>query len=455
MHSTSHITPHHHLPLLLFLLLGSALVGECFGETVAQREHDALTALKLSFGNPLLSANWSGSQCSTNRSTWFGIGCTDNRVTSIALQGLGLSGRIDDPLTLAPLTELVLLSLRNNLISGPVLNFSFNLKLASLDLSKNSLTGPISDSLLRLDKLELLQLSDNKLNGSIPPFNQTSLKAFNVSNNNLTGEIPTTTILQSFNQSSYLGNPGLCGEPISISCQSLESANDNNAKNRLGLSSLNYLFIVADFVLFLALSWSLFALYSKTRECKAIANVRKGAGEADKNRDVEANSVQNSIQDSVQERVQNSMQISIQRRVEAAEETRKLTFVKGDGGFDLDNLLKSSAEGLGKGSFGSCYKAALDDGRVIVVKRLRDLRPLTKEEFIQNVSFLGALEHPNLMPLLGYYYSPEEKLLVYNFATKGNLFNRIHGKIMIYNFVAKLNFNFYFNLIILSNTVSI
>ncbi|KAI3887299.1 hypothetical protein MKX03_017860 [Papaver bracteatum] len=35
----------------------------------------------------------------------------------------------------------------------------------------------------------------------------------------------------------------------------------------------------------------------------------------------------------------------------------------------------------------------------------------------------------NLLPLLAYYYSKDEKLLTYKFTSKGNLYNRIHGNI--------------------------
>ncbi|XP_057803977.1 probable inactive receptor kinase At2g26730 [Salvia miltiorrhiza] len=108
----------------------------------------------------------------------------------------------------------------------------------------------------------------------------------------------------------------------------------------------------------------------------------------------------------------------------------KLVFV-GDGGepeFNLDDLLRASAEGLGKGNFGSCYKAVMEIGQAVVVKRLLDLRPLSGEEFVRHVRAIAALNHPNLLPLLAYYHSKgEERLFLYRFATHGNLFNRLHG----------------------------
>nr|GMC89689.1 probable inactive receptor kinase At2g26730 [Ipomoea batatas] len=104
----------------------------------------------------------------------------------------------------------------------------------------------------------------------------------------------------------------------------------------------------------------------------------------------------------------------------------KLTFLDSDLRIELDDLLKASAEGLGKGNFGNCYKAMLEEGPTVVVKRLRDLRALSREEFVAHIKSIAQNKHPNLLPLLGYYYAKDEKLLLYKFATNGNLYTRIH-----------------------------
>ncbi|KAK9265758.1 hypothetical protein L1049_025243 [Liquidambar formosana] len=114
---------------------------------------------------------------------------------------------------------------------------------------------------------------------------------------------------------------------------------------------------------------------------------------------------------------------------EDGEEKGKLIFMDGiEGGLELGDLLKASAEGLGNGNFGNCYKAMLDDRPAMVVKRLKDVKPLTSEEFANQLLFIAGLKHPNLLPVLAYYYSKDEKLVVYKYAQKGNLFSRIHGR---------------------------
>ncbi|KAJ0909755.1 putative leucine-rich repeat domain superfamily [Helianthus annuus] len=92
-----------------------------------------------------------------------------------------------------------------------------------LDLSSNNLSGQIPSELMTLHKLQSLNLSRNQLTGKIPnkigDMNHSSLLIyhFNVSYNNLTGRIPTGTQIQSFSESSFIGNK-LCGAPLTNDC---------------------------------------------------------------------------------------------------------------------------------------------------------------------------------------------------------------------------------------------
>ncbi|GJU58885.1 leucine-rich repeat protein [Tanacetum coccineum] len=49
-----------------------------------------------------------------------------------------------------------------------------------------------------------------------------SLSSFNVSCNNLTGIIPSSTQLQSLNESCFVGNE-LCGDPLTVRCSRIEA----------------------------------------------------------------------------------------------------------------------------------------------------------------------------------------------------------------------------------------
>ncbi|PIN18999.1 Non-specific serine/threonine protein kinase [Handroanthus impetiginosus] len=94
--------------------------------------------------------------------------------------------------------------------------------------------------------------------------------------------------------------------------------------------------------------------------------------------------------------------------------------------FDLEEMLRASAEVLGKGTFGTCYKKKLENGNTIVVKRLRDVR-VTFKEFQQHVEVIGSMRHKNIADLRAYYFSRDKKLLVYDYYDQGSLFAALHG----------------------------
>ncbi|XP_031255130.1 probable LRR receptor-like serine/threonine-protein kinase At4g31250 [Pistacia vera] len=110
-------------------------------------------------------------------------------------------------------------------------------------------------------------------------------------------------------------------------------------------------------------------------------------------------------------------------------ENGKLFFVRNDRErFELQDLLRASAEVLGSGSFGSSYKAVLLSGPAMVVKRFRQMSSVGKEDFHNHMRRLGSLSHPNLLPLVAFYYRKEEKLLVSDFVSNGSLASHLHGK---------------------------
>ncbi|CAK9322375.1 unnamed protein product [Citrullus colocynthis] len=98
--------------------------------------------------------------------------------------------------------------------------------LIALNLSRNHISGQIPENISNLIELSSLDLSNNRLSGPIPPSltKLTSLSYLNLSNNNLSGKIPVGSQFQTFNASSFGGNPGLCGDPLSVVCQDTESS---------------------------------------------------------------------------------------------------------------------------------------------------------------------------------------------------------------------------------------
>lgn len=121
-------------------------------------------------------------------------------------------------------------------------------------------------------------------------------------------------------------------------------------------------------------------------------------------------------------------------------EDGKLCFISTDlpQRFDLPDLLRASAEVLGSGNLGSSYKAILLVGPAMVVKRVRHMNSVGKEEFYQHMKRIGALSHPNLLPLHAFYYRKDEKLLISDFVPNGSLASHLHGTYHTSNPVLKL-----------------
>ncbi|XP_057983364.1 receptor-like protein 7 [Malania oleifera] len=119
------------------------------------------------------------------------------------------------------LTVFTSIDLSNNSFQGPIPETIGNLtSLYVLNLSHNALTEEIPASLGNLKQLESLDLSQNRLTGEIPIqlASLTFLSFLNLSYNRLMGAIPRSTQIQTFSRTSFVGNAGLCGPPLSTGC---------------------------------------------------------------------------------------------------------------------------------------------------------------------------------------------------------------------------------------------
>ncbi|XP_024172555.2 receptor-like protein EIX2 [Rosa chinensis] len=109
---------------------------------------------------------------------------------------------------------------RNYLVGEIPQSIASMTELISLNLSRNYLTGNLPENFGNMKMLESLDLSRNQISGKIPAsfLRLNFLGVLDVSHNHLSGRIPLGTQLQSFNDSAYIGNLGLCGPPLTQIC---------------------------------------------------------------------------------------------------------------------------------------------------------------------------------------------------------------------------------------------
>ncbi|XP_027337106.1 probable LRR receptor-like serine/threonine-protein kinase At3g47570 [Abrus precatorius] len=177
-------------PIRLTLLL--CFLFHHFHSITSHTDKASLLSFKSQVIDPKnVLSNWSSD---SNHCTWFGVTCSKvgNRVQSLTLPGLGLSGKV--PSQLSNLTYLHSLDLSNNSFHGQIPFELSHLSLLNvLKIPLNNLSGTLPQQLGHLHRLQSLDLSVNNLTGKIPPSfgNLFSLKDLALARNSFVGEIPS------------------------------------------------------------------------------------------------------------------------------------------------------------------------------------------------------------------------------------------------------------------------
>ncbi|KAI4340913.1 hypothetical protein MLD38_025705 [Melastoma candidum] len=408
--------------LSAILLLLESLTSGSGGETVEDKQ-----ALLDFIGNVSISRQLNWNRNSPVCQSWFGVTCSGDgsRVIALRLPGVGISGPIP-PNTLGRLSAMQVLSLvrnrisgqfpvgelsklrnltalylQNNRFSGPLpLDWSAWRNLTVLNLSGNNFNGSIPSTLSSLSYLTTLNLSNNSLSGRIPELYLSNLVLLDLTNNNLTGPIPQS--LQKFPSWAFLGNEvsflGKNASPPYLSANPPTAKTSKEAK-KLTQSTLLGIILGGSTFGFLGIASLMILCCSKRKGNDGISlKSRKNKGISRKNGDSENQGTNN-----------------------------RIAFFQGcNYVFDLEDLLSASAEVLGKGTFGTTYKATLEDATTVAVKRVKEVGA-ARREFEQQMEAVGEMRHENVAALRAYYCSKDEKLLVYDFYGDGSVSSLLHG----------------------------
>ncbi|KAF6150029.1 hypothetical protein GIB67_002811 [Kingdonia uniflora] len=361
--------------------------------------------------------------------------CKLPRLQNLDLSMNGFSGKIGEEL--GKCTQLQRLILAGNKFSGEISEgvLSKLENLVQLDLSSNGFTGTIPEDLGELKSLSevTLNLSYNHFSGNIPR----SLGKLPVSvnldlrNNNLSGEIPQSGYFSNQGPTAFLNNPLLCGFPLQKPCK-------NSAQNSLGGSrnskkglkpSVIILISVADAAGVALIGLIIIYIYWKKKDsntCSCTGKTKLGGEKSMKICSICFCPCINGFLSNESEDIDMDPEKGDGERRGGGE--GGLVAIDKGFSFELDELLRASAYVLGKSGLGIVYKVVLGNGVPVAVRRLGEGGEQRYKEFTAEIQAIGRVKHPNIVRLRAYYWAQDEKLLISDFISNGNLANALHGR---------------------------
>ncbi|KAL7169694.1 hypothetical protein ACSBR2_034679 [Camellia fascicularis] len=316
------------------------------------------------------------------------------------------------PIQVISLSSLsISLDISYNSLTGPIPSEVGNLiNLMELDVSMNNFTGEIPSSIASCTSLEILHmehnmfqetisqslkalrglleidLSHNNLSGQIPSFLGTfSLKKLDLSFNDFEGEVPKEGIFTNTSALSILGNDKLCGgipELLLPTCSEKLHSSGNLLAPKVLIPAITAIILIS--IMFCCLVAYLMLKKSRTRTsiASSLESLRSGVSYSE--------------------------------------------LMKSTNGFSMENL-------IGSGSFGSVYKGLSGDGKVVAVKVLNLKQEGASKSFIDECKALTTIRHRNLLKITTLCSSVDLegndfKALVFEFMSNGSLDQWLHPR---------------------------
>ncbi|KAE9605597.1 hypothetical protein Lal_00025267 [Lupinus albus] len=308
------------------------------------------------------------------------------------------------PTSLGLCSNLQLLDLSSNQFTGNIpaeLGLIESLEIA-LNLSSNSLSGPIPPQISALNKLSILDLSHNQLEGDLQSLGLLyNLVSLNVSYNKFTGFLPDNKLFRQLSSKDLTGNKGLCNSGqdscfVNGSGKTSLSLNGNDARKSRRLKLAIGLLIALTVIMIIM---GITAVI-KARKC---------------------------IRDEDSELGGDSWAWQF------------IPFQKLN--FSVEQILRCLVDRnvIGKGCSGVVYRAEMDNGEVIAVKKLwpitndageafRDEKSGVRDSFSTEVKTLGSIRHKNIVRFLGCCWNKKNRLLIFDYMANGSLSSILHER---------------------------
>ncbi|RDY07158.1 Protein STRUBBELIG-RECEPTOR FAMILY 8, partial [Mucuna pruriens] len=375
-------------------------------------------------------------------------------LTSLNFARNNLSGNL--PYSISAMVSLNYLNLSNNALSMTVGDIFASLSdLGTLDLSFNNFSGDLPPSFGSLSNLSSLFLQKNQLTGTLRVLVGLPLDTLNVANNNFSGWIPQE--LSSIHNFIYAGNsfengpaplpPAFTSPPpsgshnshhhsVSGSHNKTQTSENENSDGHKGLRAGAIVGIVLGSVLVAAIV--LLAL---------VFCIQKQKGKKKGSRNFSGSlprGVINVTPQMQEQRVKSAAVVTDLKPRPAENVTVERIPVKSGSAKQMKSPITSTSYTvaslqsatnsfsqefiIGEGSLGRVYKADFPNGKVMAVKKIDNSALSLQEEdnFLEAVSNMSRLRHPNIVTLAGYCAEHGQRLLVYECIGNGNLHDMLH-----------------------------
>ncbi|XP_051133863.1 protein STRUBBELIG-RECEPTOR FAMILY 8-like isoform X2 [Andrographis paniculata] len=374
-------------------------------------------------------------------------------LTSLNLASNNLSGIL--PYSIGAISSLNYLNISRNSLSQAIGDTLANHSaLSTLDVSFNNLTGDLPPVVSSLTNLSILHVQNNQLTGSLNNLVGLPLSNLNVANNHFTGWIPSE--LLSIPNFVYEGNsfdngpapppPPYTSPPPSGSHNNTKRAppsgyspgsdSPNNAENKNGLTTGPIIGIVLGSLFAAAILLLVLVFCLKRGNKKEIAAQASAGSFSISSHEVnielhepgmKPTATQSDLKPLPSEGVavershgRNGSMKRVKSPITAASYTVS-SLQSATNSFSQENL-------IGEGSLGRVYRAEFPNAKVMAIKKIDNAALSLQEEdnFLEAISNMSRLRHPNIVSLTGYCMEHGQRLLVHDYVEHSSLHDMLH-----------------------------